>query len=350
MKLWRFDFANWTSLRGIAVAAILASALAFVLGLAMAPAGAPSSLERQVQASTAPVAATDFKDPRTVQVVAEQSGPRSLIAGLSGTITSSACTQSGLIRSGTSTFAIDGEPLINLATKTPLWRDLRLGDSGDDVRALQAELNQLGYVAGTAATVTAEMFEAHAALAASLGAKPDRSVIERSKYTWLPDREQSVLKCAVSVGSVVNQGQGIAELPPQVAGARITNLPQTLAPGERTLLIDASKFPTTEDGRISDVVLLNKMASTPSFAASQGSERPGVFTARYELAQPVRVLGVPPGAIFSISATGGCILSSMEIHRVTILGSQLGITYVSGNALDAVREVDLKPAQNQPCV
>lgn len=331
------------------MAAVLASALALAAGLAMAPTTTPESLARPVQATNAKVSMTDFTDPRTVQVAVEQSGPRSLIAGLGGTVTSSSCIEAGLLRSGTTSFAIDGEPLISLATKTPLWRDLHLGDSGEDARSLQAELNQLGHAIATTATVTAETLDAYAALAASLGARTDGTVIERSGVVWLPDREQSVQKCTASMGSVVGQGQGLAELPPQATGARITNMPQSTAPGERRLLIDSSIFPTTPDGRISDANALGRLTRTPSFLASQTSDRPGTFAARYELAESAKVLGVPPGAIFGIDAKHGCISSRKEVYRVVILGSQLGVTFVAGGTVNALSEIDLKPEPGQLC-
>ncbi|MBB6406686.1 hypothetical protein HNP00_004026 [Arthrobacter sp. AZCC_0090] len=348
--MWRkFGREQGQTRRASALAAVLASALAFASGLAVAPTTTPDSLSRPTQATAVKVSATDFKDSRTVQVAVEQSGPRSLIAGLGGTVTSSACTEGGLLRSGTAAFAIDGEPLLSLATTTPLWRDLHPGDSGADVRSLQAELNQLGHGIGTTATVTSETLEAYAALAASLGSRTNGAVIERSRIVWLPDREQPVQKCTASVGSVVGQGQGLAELPPQATGARITNLPQRAAPGERRIAIDSSDFPMPADGRISDPGALGKLIRTPSFLASQTSDRPGIFAARYELAHSVRVLGVPPGAIFGLNATAGCISSRKEVHRVVILGSQLGVTFVSGVGVDALSEIDLKPEPGVLC-
>lgn len=80
-------------------------------------------------------------------------------------------------------YALDGRPVLALRGATPLWRDLTLGDSGDDVAALRAALAELGYDAGDQTQRTYDE-----ALASAVGALyRDRGYPEPRELTGAED-------------------------------------------------------------------------------------------------------------------------------------------------------------------
>jgi hypothetical protein len=342
---------NWTrpAWKMSAVAVVLSAGVAFATGLTLAPSPAPDALASAALAETIAVATVPFKDSKTVQFTVTQTESRKLIAGLGGTVTSSSCTAGEAVTSGTSTFGVDGVPLINLATATPLWRDLGPGDTGEDVRALQTELTRLGHPTPVTGTLDRSTLDAYARLAATLNAPATGAWVPRDQTIWLPLPTQTVQKCTTPPGSRIAAGQEIADLRAQVTSARIANIPQTAAPGARALIIDGHTFAVTADGRITESSALTDLARLPSFATAEASDTPGTLAAQYELATPARVLGVPPGALFGIEATSACISSRNVTYPVAILGSQLGVTFVTGDKTEGMTEIDLKPGPEARC-
>lgn len=108
----------------------------------------PAQLEAAPQSGSVPVVEQPLTDSRTVELVVTSSAAQPIRFAGSGTLTSVTCPEENILRSGTSTFAVDGQNVVPLATSVPLWRDLHEGDTGEDVRALQAELSRLGYSVG----------------------------------------------------------------------------------------------------------------------------------------------------------------------------------------------------------
>ena len=329
--------------------AVLSAAVAFAVGLTTVPSVTPSVLASAPAAETAPVSTVPFRDARTVQVTTGLTESGKLVTGLDGTLTSSSCISGKPVTSGTSTFSVDGDPLINLATATPLWRDLGMGDAGEDVTALQTELTRLGYQTPVTGTIDGPTLDAYARMAVTVKAPVDGVRISRDHIIWLPSPTQTVQKCLTTPGSRIAVGQEIADLPPQITSAQIANIPQTVAPGERALIIDGNRFPVPADGLITDASHLADLGRLPSFLASQGSDTPGTLAAQYELATPTRVLAVPPGALFGVEATKACLSSGSVTYPVAILGSQLGAAFVAGKDTEHIIEIDLTPGPDARC-
>lgn len=347
---WKSDWKPRTDWKLVLLAGLVLGAFAFALGFSVAPTTTPDSLARQTPASSIAVAATSYKDARTVQVIVEQSAPQTLASGADGVLTASTCAEGKPMQSGISSFSVDGVPLINLATSTPLWRDLKVGDAGKDVQALQVELTRLGHSADATGTVSADTIAAYLALVAkqeTVAGLP--AAIERNRILWLPNNEAVVLKCAVSLGSKVSAGQPMVEFPPRAAGAKVTNIPHNAAAGERQIVVDGSSFAVSSVGRIEDPEALVALARLPSHSSAQSSAGQGTFAAKYELTQAISVLGVPPGAIFGVDSASGCVSSGGGVHRVTIVGSQLGITFVAGEGAEHLTEVDLHQNSAAQC-
>jgi hypothetical protein len=73
---------------------------------------------------------------------------------------------------GTTAGLIGGRPVIALIGPTPMYRDIRPGDSGDDVTELKAALRRLGYTPSATASFDTRTQQALAALLAARGYEP----------------------------------------------------------------------------------------------------------------------------------------------------------------------------------
>ncbi|MCT9870475.1 peptidoglycan-binding domain-containing protein [Paenarthrobacter aurescens] len=285
-----------------------------------------------------------------MQIAVEQSGPQVVTSGVEGVVTASACSEGRPLQSGASPFAVDGIPLLGLATETPLWRDLHVGESGEDVRALQTELTRLGHTVEVTGTVSFGTVDAFAALLTTTD--PDAAMgpaIHLKRIVWLPRNEPVVIRCPVALGSRINKGQSLADFPPLATGARVTNIPSDAAEGKRRIIVDASAFAVSADGRIEDPAALTGLMRLPSFASAQSTDGQAGFAAKYELTEGVPVLSVPPSALFDVEDSDGCLTSGGVVHRVTVVGSQLGTTFVAGEGIMHLTEVDLAPDLAASC-
>ena len=91
----------------------------------------------------------EYSGSQQVTVVPTISTERNLLGNANGTVTAD-WSADGLA-SGKGAYKVNDRVVVALNTATPLYRDLKTGDKGDDVLALNNELSRLGYnsVAGS---------------------------------------------------------------------------------------------------------------------------------------------------------------------------------------------------------
>lgn len=310
--------------------AVLLVACAVGLGAAVALAViqpvAPAALKPAATASTIAVASEDFVDERSVEVRLQHGGDRQLYSGLSGRITRFDCTVGVAIKSGTSPVALDGRRLIALATRVPLWRNLTAGARGSDVTALTDELSRLGYPVdkGVFGSTTLRSWNR---LLSKAGAAKDTSV-DAAQVLWLPSPSASVSSCLASVGAAIQAGAPLASFPAALVGASVVALPDGLIPGQRVLSVAGLRIPVTADGRIDLASDLAKIASTQAYALALGDPNSPNLQGRLRLRTPVAISVVPPGAIVGTDDKS-CVIADGVPQPVTVVGSQLGQTFVT---------------------
>lgn len=351
-----------TSLAKLTVTTLLLCA-AFAAGLtaawlSMTPA-APASLGSPDVATTAPVIEQQFADQRTVALdLAFEPGAR-LESGVAGRVSATRCSPGSMLRSGTTLLEIDGQPLIVLSTSVPLWRDIAIGDTGKDVAALQTELHRLGYPVtpdGTAGPVT---MQALAKLVAAAGdSHLTGDAVSFSRIVWFPESAATVASCGAALGATVGAGDTLATLAGSLTRVSVEKLPTDLVPGDRVLTVDAISVPFHGDGVVSEPSALRQLAAAPSFShaakgditggdAADGPVEP--VSAQLSLTTKARVGVVPPAAVYSISQNRGCIASAGVGYPVSIVGSQLGQTYVLIDSEKQLRRVDISTKDRPPC-
>ena len=338
-------------------------ALLVVLGLALVAAGGlagwaifsetpPSPLAPAPTGGTVAVGQEGFDDARTVNLSVTAGPEAHLQAARGGRLTSWACTVGGTADSGGSSLSLDGVPLVNLATVTPLWRDLTAGNSGPDVTGLGAELGRLGRLEGepptqvNAALIAAFRDAAHAVGVAN--ADLPGGTIPASLVAWLPAPSVTWASCDAALGDTVAPGQTLASFSRPVAGAFLNPLPADVAAGERTLTVEGHDLPVAADGTITDPAALADMASWLSVRQALAPGGSGGLTGRYKLTQPITVGVVPAVAVVAAPDGSACLIGDGQPVAATVVGSQLGQVFVQFAGATPAR-VDVAPPRDLTC-
>ncbi|MCM6763173.1 hypothetical protein NB037_12165 [Rathayibacter sp. ZW T2_19] len=310
------------------IAALLAFALlaagATTALLLLAPT-VPASLRSADDPLTVPVSYQDFADPRPVELTFTRAPDISVVARASGVVTAYSCRSGAALESGGSPLSIDGAPLLALATSTPLWRDLAIGDSGDDVRALQRELVRLGAPLVADGTLGAGSIQAiERRLEKASGRAEQLSTVPLARLLWLPGPSVVAASCEVSLGGRVDGAVPIAVVAGSVASASIVAVPSGMLDGERRLVVDDAVLVPTPEGRIDSEQELHAFASTPSARTALATEGGSTVPGQYVLAAPVRVGIVPPSALAGADGGTACVLTDGGPVRVHVVDSELG--------------------------
>lgn len=283
---------------------------------------------------TAPTTETSFADERLIELALGSESPSSLRVHLEGTVTRLACSAGESWASGESPVAVDGRPLLALATSTPLYRDLTGGESGEDVTALQEALVELGYtvpVTGTyddATSAAVATVLQVAGVQAAAGA-PEGSLL-REDVVWLPSSPAVLTTCERQLGDVVAAGDPIATT--GVVSTVTYPIPTGLIDGTRQLVVDGEVFPVAEIGRLEDPAEIARLLQVPSVGVARDlaapSGEPALVQARLALTEPLEVVGVPPSALADLAGDRACVVSGGESLPVQVVASSLGVSYV----------------------
>lgn len=109
---------------------------------------AAAALPPAPQPVLVPIEKTDLVERTTMKARALRSGERQFVlpkSGATSVITAQGIRKGQELQSGAVITWINDRPLIALSGTFPLYRDLREGDSGEDVRMIQTALRGLGY-------------------------------------------------------------------------------------------------------------------------------------------------------------------------------------------------------------
>jgi peptidoglycan hydrolase-like protein with peptidoglycan-binding domain len=297
-------------------------------GMLLAPPQTPDELSAATDEQTAPVSAQQFTDDRKTPVVLRTSEPVPLRSAATGTVTESFAAPGQEISSGMTVFDVNSEPVVALHTTVPLYRDLAQGDRGIDVLALQKELVRLGYSIddtgyyGRGTTVAVKDLQKRA------GASKPSGELTLDHVMWLPTTSVVPETWTASLGAALGGGD-VGATPATLTGVSVTDLPQGLAPGQRTLTLFGSTVLLDGSGTTTDPTFLAEVAANPAYQAIRTSDTPDSATGSTQLAEPLETLRVPPSAVFAVRGTSACIQSGGVAQPVTIVGSGLGASLVT---------------------
>jgi peptidoglycan hydrolase-like protein with peptidoglycan-binding domain len=310
----------------------------------------PPSLQAAAEPSLAPVEATETDDARSVTVLLETSPGTPLTTAGTGRVTASSCQSGQMIAAGSAPFALDGAPVVALALRTPPWRDLAFGDSGDDVRSLQEGLAGLGQPVEASGWYDGATDAAWQALLAAGGGPTTAGRFVAGQVLWLPSASATVSQCQARLGDWVQPGATLAVADGGLVAARVQTLPDDLGPGQRELVLDGVTAPVDGDGVVAAAELAGLAEAETVQRRLAGQEEGGPAPASLRLVEPRLVHSLPPSALTTTGPTTGCVADETgRVHRVTIVGSKLGRTFVVFDDGDPPAQVALSPATDLEC-
>ena len=318
----------------VALIAVVLVAVGAITSAVLLPEPQPSSVASTALTGMVAVSGQKYDGSHTVGVSAQVGEAQMLRSAAAGIVTDSECTSGGMVESGVASWSVNGQPLVGLATTTPLWRDLTPGVQGADVVGLQNELSRLGYGVSVTGTVDAATRNAVRELMASVGSSSAEGSLPLSWVVWLPAAEVGIASCTVNAGDPITPGGELAQLEGGLQALVMAN-----PPGEgwvatyqgHTAVVDT-------DGRITDPRFLGAVEAGPEYRyyASTGQ---GSLSIQVALAEPRQVVAVPPSSVVVTSPGAGCLVTGTGVVGVTIVSSSLGQTLVAvkgGSQPDAV--------------
>lgn len=330
----------------IALLGSLLLGCALTVGVLLSTPTNPPSLDRPTEPDHIAVSEHPFSDPRTIELEITEIPPMTARARTSGTVTVSTCTPGGLLTSGKSDFAINGVRLTNMATSVPLWRSLSLGDEGDDVRALQAELTRLGASIEIDGVFGPDSLNAVRRVVPTMG---NAMTFDPSQVLWMPLEEERILTCPFQIGQDVSVGDALVEIAGSGASVMMKSVPNDLLAGRRELLIGDLVIPLSESMGLDDTELRQQLLEAPAYKEVKEEGLTSRVPATIRLIAPVNVSSVPPGAVYG-SGDALCIATGAIAHRVKIIGSELGQTFVQFEGEIPQGDVLLDPdPESYPC-
>lgn len=329
------------------VTGILVVAAGFA-GFAVGAARTPPDLRTDTPPAVFPVVLEPFDDPRQVTVVPVPGPATTIAARRSGTLTRSACRVGDRVVSGSAPWAVDGRPVLALATAEPPYRDLGPGVRGTDVESLQGELVRLGYEVAVDGVYGPQTGRAVAGLREANGLAVGTS-LPLVDVAWLPETEPVMAACA-PLGAVIPVGGALGESRPTLLGARVDPLPTDLVPGGRTLQVDDQSFPVDGAGEVA-AVDLPALAALPITAAAletmdRATEVP--LSGTLALTEPLTTATVPASAVLH-TGSQACVAAGGTTTPVRVVSSTFGQAVVSFEDGVPPEQVDVEPEASLSC-
>ncbi|SMQ71904.1 hypothetical protein [Agreia sp. VKM Ac-1783] len=351
---------------------VLVAAAGLTAGLLISqpPAIPPSLTIDKNSADVIPLTSESLSDSRDVQLTVKIGKKRQLSSPVAGLLTRMDCEVGTQFVSWQTNLAVSGSPLLNLYTSTPLWRDLRDGDKGEDVKSIQTELVRLGYEVATDGIMGPRTLSILQSRLKEIGSPvADPAVFTKASVVWLPAPTAVASSCDVPLGATVSEGQAGVSLEADVQGVTVKSAPTDLVPGPRLLLVDGSSFAVDDKSELISPEDLALFATLPSYRASvasgttpqkgedsdqtdggSGSLDGGGLSAVLELATPLNVSIMPPSALASQNGPTACVVADKTPLQVTVVASSLGKAYVTfANDVTPPAAVDLHPAKDTKC-
>ena len=256
------------------------------------------------------------------------------------------------LASGKGAYKVNDRVVVALNTATPLYRDLKTGDKGDDVLALNNELSRLGYnsVAGSD-TYWWATSDGWRQLMNDNG-NPSDGTLALADTMWIPENAVAVDEWTATTGSMVTGGTAIGKIPGALTKLTVKN--GTAVGQDRTIsMYGVNGILPADSTEITDAEFLRNVSASETFQSMDMQTKKAGLDATVALKEPLQVLRVPAGAVFGIDGSSGCIVpkshnASNTPAKVTIVGSELGVSLVQTQDADvsAIANVEIGSGLN----
>lgn len=354
----------------VILAVVLAASLAVGACALWLPDRAPALLGAASEVTSAPVNVQQYDGVQQVTMLPTVAAKRDLTGNVSGIVTGD-WSEKGLA-SGKKAYKVNDRAVIALATSAPLYRDMKTGDTGDDVLALNNELARLGYSAAAQSnTYTWATAQGVTKLLADNGNTSSSGDLPIADVLWIPSASVQPVSWTATPGATVQAGTAVGQVPGALTKLTIMNgqasdQDRTISMFGQTGVIPAGQTAVT------DAKFCNAVAATEDYRSFDEAALSAGLSATVSLKQPVRVLRVPAAAVFGVNGTQGCIAvpkntsasgasdasgvsnasgtsgtsgatgggadsaaANYDVVKVTITGSELGASLVQTDGVDA---------------
>ena len=319
----------WVLLAAITAAALTTGACALWL-----PDRAPTMLGMPHTVESAPASSQEYSGTQQVNVVPTVAADRQLLGNATGTVTQN--WTGGELRSGSRAYQVNDRTVVVLHTATPLYRDLKVGDRGEDVRSLNDELSRLRYDSvpqsseynwNTGNGWRQLMVDA----GNSDGAGEDDMNLRLSDTMWIPSDSVKVQGWSATQGSAMQAGAPLGTVPGGLVRLAIRG--GKPSDEERTLTVFGVAAPLAPGSiDITNGELLQRIAATEGYQGKSAEERAAGMDAQLTLNKTIQALRVPAGSVFGINGTSACIaigtFDNPHVVPVRIITSELGASLV----------------------
>jgi hypothetical protein len=327
----------------VVLALIIAVFAGIAVGMYLVPPPEPSDAASALDATTVPVGTQRFDDSVAVNVTFQMGQERPLITQATGTVTSPINSPLTL-SSGNVAFQVDARPVVALHTAIPLFRDLVVGDCGQDVKALNDELSRLGRGSLSSDVFSDQTRQAWAGLLWDFGISDWSWGLSVADVLWLPDIEVAVASWSALPGTSVSAGMMVGQVQPGLVGMDISVVtPQEMIDGNRTLTVLGVSVPLDDLSAQLPDDFLQSVEAAPKFAWTVSESGPHSTTGTWALTTPTTVFRVPPSAVFAIAGRDGCVQSGDHGIPVKLVGAGLGATLVIPDVPTTIDEVSIGP-------
>lgn len=294
-----------------------------------------------------PLERVSFVDTQPTTVTLHPGEARAVTTPRAGVVTKATCKPGADLATGSILVQINQRPVIVISTAAPLFRDLRGGERGADVTALQAELRALGYAAPSSKVYDAATKRAVYAFLSARGISQtpaERGILSMRDIAWVSPGDLTIERCLAVQGDRLGAGDSVLHLIGSPGQVEYTET--GAADGARQLVIGSTRIDVT-GSPIDGSEEVRAILQTPQGQAA-GQREGKTFGATLELASPIDAYPVPPSALFAITGNTACVSDRGEAFTVTIVASSLGMSYITfaGSPPPAV---DVFPVRSGSC-
>lgn len=320
----------------------------FAIAVALPLAGAREAASVTTSLPDTVTVGTRTSDYRTaVELTLALDTPPPVTTAVGGLVTSVDTAAGDAIASGDRLVRIDDRPVVAFVSSAPLFRDIRKGDSGADVRRLSTFLTELRLLPRKqgSRTVTSDVATAITRFQKSIGVKAD-ATFRTSYVAFVPSRAAAVGSVEVSVGERVAAGSPLllgpaaarsVSIAPSSDGqdlAVLGSAPLLLTAGDESLPLAGLQPTPTELSALSAFVDAAEAQGSISSLVSEDGRSRAISGTRLALATATRQGVVASTAVFIASTGVYCVFAtSDESTRAIVLDGASAATGELGSTV-----------------
>ncbi len=307
-------------------------AVGFAVGLAVGGAVVVDRTARSPLLSDqpqAPIVAVPAVVQRTasfaVGLRAAQSTALEAVVSAGGVLTSLEVDVQSPVKDGSLFASVDNKPVFAMIAPVPPIGDLRLGDTGPAVGALQGWLTGLGFEAPTSSTFDRATAAAVTKWQASHPGLTADGVFRAADVVWVGKAEPTVATVLVPPGARVEPGTSILRFEPTTSRIGVTE-PADLPAGTYQLQVGAASVKYVAGGK---QIVDASDAAAVALALYPGTEGAGRLVAP----TAEEVLSVPASAVVTDPTGATCVFpdATGAAVKVTPVGGGLGTVELAGD-------------------